>query len=165
MAGYWSFLDHIRGVACELLVAELVEQKYKDAILMPPRNRGYDVQTETGNMRIDAKVSKLVKQHIDESGKQAVYEWSSSKKKISDLATHIALVVLDEHKSEAKVTDDDKVLLRGELSLHGRVFIIPREVVLADAKRVWNQGRKEEGTGQYLHLPQHLVEKFEWSDS
>ncbi len=56
----WDLTQHVRGALAEALVAEAVHLLDQDAVVHKPRHPGYDVESIARDMRVDAKVARLL---------------------------------------------------------------------------------------------------------
>ncbi len=162
----WDLTAHIRGAISEALVAKAVHQKYSDAVLHSPRHRGFDVSSEEGGLRVDAKVASILEVDLDGIGDVVAVEWDSGSR--SDLlhqsATHLGLVVLDEAHTYMKLFDGANTVLQGEGAVHGRVFLVPSVVAREEAVPIWSKrnGRPSKGRFRYLRLEAIARYECEW---
>lgn len=158
----WDLSAHVRGALSEALLAEFLYRRYADTILHPPRHPGYDVSSASGGLRVDAKVASILDVDLDGSGASSAVEWDggSAANELHESATHLGLVVLGETTS-FRLFDGVDAILRGEVRVQGRVFLVPGETVRENARPLWSvqHGRASRGRFRYLRLD--LLDPFE----
>lgn len=161
--GYWDLTAHFRGAISEALVAEAVYQRHPDAILHSPRHRGYDVSSDEGGVRVDAKVASILDVSIDGDSNVSAIEWDAGGRAdvLHDSATHLGLVVLDSSVTAVRLFDGAEIALRGEVAAHGRVFLVPASVAREESRPIWSARHSRPSKGRFRYLRLRDAEQYE----
>jgi hypothetical protein len=158
----WNVTEHIRSLFAEALVAEALYMEDAGTKIQRPRHPGFDVESVKTNRRVDAKTAALLDADLDGTGMVRVLEWDSgSRRLLAKEATHLGLVVLDEDRTHLLLGCGSDSVLAGSVSVHGRVFLVPKDVLTQHARPIWakRKGRPSKGRFRYLRL--HTVEEYE----
>lgn len=160
---YWDLTAHVRGALAEALVAEAIYRRHADVVLHAPRHPGYDVSSEAGGLRVDAKVSVLVEADLDGNGTEPAAEWDAGTRPdvLPESATHLGLVVLDDSLTALRLFEGGEAVLSGEVVAHGRVFLVPGDVARAEAQPVWSTRHGRPSAGRFRYLGLSVIEPFE----
>jgi hypothetical protein len=163
---HWDVTRHVRGVLAEVLVAEAIHQKDVDAVLHAPRHPGYDVESETLDLRVDAKVASFVDADTDGTGRVPSVEWDAGGRgvMVHESATHLGLTVLASDASVKLISGTDDVL-EGKISVSGRVFLVPRVVVEEHARALWSASAGSAGRGRYRYISAEVLREHEFAFS
>jgi len=160
---YWDLTAHVRGALGEALVAEAIHQRYPDALLHIPRHPGYDVSTDEGGLRVDAKAASILDVDLDGSGLVAAVEWNAGGRRelLHEEATHLGLVVFDEALTLLKLYEGQGVVLRGDVAAHGRVFVVPKSDAVEMARPIWSTRYRRPSRGRFRYLRLEWIERYE----
>lgn len=160
---YWNLKAHVRGALSEALVAEAIHQKFSDAVLHSPRHPEYDVESVSGDLRVDAKVASILEADLDGSGQVSAIEWDAGGRAdvLHASATHLGLVALDDELTSLELGAGATTILRGSVEAHGRVFLVPKDLARIESIPIWSvrNGRPSKGRFRYLRL--RTVEPYE----
>lgn len=160
---YWDLTAHVRGAISEALAAEAVYQRHSDAVLHTPRHRGYDVSSDDGDMRVDAKVASILDVNLDGGSSVTAVEWDAGGRAdvLHESATHLGLVVLDSSLTDLRLFGGADVALRGDVVVHGRVFLVPKEVASEEASPIWSTRHDRPSRGRFRYLRLVTIDQYE----
>lgn len=166
---HWDATDHVRAMAAEALLAELLHLRNGSGstVWEAPRHAGYDVtsvERDGTRMRVDAKVARMRQAAISSDEMVDVIEWHGH----NDLplvkapTTHLGLIVLAD---SAQVELRDIEGKRGSLSLHGELraqhaFLIPAKVANDHATAIWSTRAQGPSRGRYRYLEVARLQKW-----
>lgn len=160
---HWNLKAHVRGALSEALVAEAVHQRFSDAVLHSPRHPGYDVESVRGDLRVDAKVACILETDLDGSGQVSAIEWDAGGRAdvLHPSATHLGLVALDDELTSLNLGDGTTTILRGDVAVHGRVFLVPRNLACEESIPIWSGRNARPSKGRFRYLRLRTVEPHE----
>jgi hypothetical protein len=162
VAEFWNLTDHVRGVLAEALVAEALHIEGGDAKLQRPRYPSFDVESTRIGSRVDAKVATILDVDLDGTGAVTAVEWDGGAPPlIAEEATHLGLVVLDPDGTHLHLGAGSDSVLAGSVSVHGRVFLVPKVVVIQYARPIWATQKGQPSKGRFRYLRLDTVRKYE----
>ncbi|UZF54628.1 hypothetical protein LH935_18010 [Gordonia polyisoprenivorans] len=157
----WDLTQHVRGALAEALVAEAVHLLDQDAVVHKPRHPGYDVESIARDMRVDAKVARLLDADTDGTGPRACVEWDAGRRGylVAEGVTHLGFAVLRDDTSCRLVTSEPGVL-QGVTRVSGDVFLVPAHVVDESARPIWAKKYDRPSSGSYRYLRVRVIEQY-----
>lgn len=163
---HWDATDHVRAMAAEALLAELLHLRNGpgSTVWEAPRHAGYDVtsvERDGTHMLVDAKVATMTRAAISSDEMVDVIEWHGHNDfpLVKDPTTHLGLIVLAD---SARVELRDIEGAPGSLRLHGELraahaFLIPAQVANDHATAIWSTRAQAPSNGRYRYLAvEHL---------
>ena len=132
------------------------------AEIQRPRYPGFEVESATSGRRVDAKAATLLDADLDGSGEVAAIEWDAGGPPlIAEEATHLGLVVLNLDGTHLLIGAGSDSVLAGSVSVHGRVFLVPKAVVIHHARPIWAKTKGQPSKGRFRYLRFDAVEGHE----
>ncbi len=162
MAEFWNLTDHARGALAEALVAEALYMEDGDTRLHGPRHPSFDVESARTGRRVDAKAATLLDADLDGTGEVTAVEWDGGAPPlVAEEATHLGLVVLDLERTHLRLGAGSDSVLAGSASVHGRVFLVPKAVIIQHARPIWSKRKGQSSKGRFRYLRLDTVEMYE----
>jgi|SRR5215471_5445860 len=163
MSNYWDLTSHVRGALAEALVAEAVFQLNSDTEIHGPRHPGYDVESPSADLRVDAKVASILTVPLDSGTLINAVEWDAGTKSklVADSASHLGLAVIDEESTYLRLHEGAASPLEGSVAVGGRVFLVPKDVIIKEARPIWSVRDHRDSKGRFRYLPLRLAEQYE----
>ena len=158
----WDLTDHVRSVLAEALVAEALYMEDADTWLQRPRHPDFDVESPKTGRRVDAKAATLLNADLDGTGQVRTVEWDAGGRRlVAREATHLGLVILDPERTCLRFGVGSDSVLAGSGSVHGRVFLVPKPVVIQHARSIWSSRKARSSKGRFRYLRLDAVEPYE----